>query len=126
MNPKCPICQKEMLPVEGDTIGRLPGRPDLDLKRVIGYNCPTQNDLPHGARTNHFTVRGQNEILTVFPYRVSSWVPDPFRRGSKGASTIYAFNEESGQFTEAAQTPLIRWEGEERMLEKLAIYILFS
>lgn len=126
MNSKCPICQKEMIAVPGDTIGRLPGRPDMDLKNIIGYNCPTQNDLPHGAKTPHFTSRGRNEILTVFPYRVSSWVPDAFHTGSKGVSTIYAFNKEDGQFTEAAQTPLIKWEDEERMLEKLAIYILFS
>ncbi len=115
-----------MQPVYGDTIGRLPGRPDMDLKNIIGYNCPTQNDLPHGTRTPHFTTRGRNEIATIFPYRVSSWLPDAFHNGSKGASTIYAFSEEEGRFTEAAQTPLIKWENEERMLEKLAIYILFS
>lgn len=115
-----------MIAVPGDTIGRLPGRPDMDLKNIIGYNCPTQNDLPHGAKTPHFTVRGRNETLTVFPYRVSSWVPDVSRPGSKGASTIYAFNEEDGVFTTAAETPLIKWEDEERMLEKLAIYVLFS
>jgi hypothetical protein len=128
---KCPICQSNCLPVRGETIGRLPGRPDLDLKTIIGYECPIQTDLPARAKTPHYTVRGRNEIVTLFPYRVSNWYVDfdmndlnPDR--SQGSSSIYHYTQQVGHFTEVTITPLIKWDTEDKMRNKLAIYILFS
>lgn len=129
---RCPICQREMLEIrEGSTIGRLPGRPELDLKQVIGYNCPVQNNLPHGTKTPHYTIRGLNEVVVLFPYRVSTWNSsegdaDKGTVGAKAVSTIYHYSETVGKFTEVCNTPRIKWDTEERMLQKLAIYVLFS
>jgi len=72
---KCPICHGELDPVYGDTY---PGdtrrfKQNEPLPKPIGYNCPTQTDLPAGAQTPHYTIRGLNEIVTIFPYRVSTW-----------------------------------------------------
>jgi hypothetical protein len=129
----CPVCQKEMDPVRsGATLGRTPGRPELDMKEVIGYNCRTQNNLPHGSKTSHCTIRGLNTTITLYPYRLSIWESNPDLNVSKQGVTLYAFRPDdpsilgSGRFTEVCRLPKIKLGDEEYLKRKLAIYVLFS
>jgi hypothetical protein len=122
---KCPICQKELIPRRGGAvIGRTPGRPEFDLRAVTGYDCPTQTNFPPGAPMSHYMLRGsnqENEVATLFPYRVNTWHPP---QGSH--SLISKWNEKEHRFISVIFTPQIKWDTEEKMLNKLAIYVLFS
>lgn len=125
----CPICQAEMIPIHnGNVIGNLPGRPDLSLRTVTGYNCPTQTNLPFGAQTPHYTIRGNNVIVTLFPYRLSMWeMPE-----AKGGCTLYHYlpnrddPNQAGRFSEVTRLPLIKLDTAEKLLKKFAIYTIFS
>jgi hypothetical protein len=130
---KCPVCQLEMIPIrDGNTLGRLPGRPELDLKELIGYNCPTQNDLPYGSKTPHCTIRGLNTTITLYPYRLSIWDSSPDMNVGKQGVTLYHFKPDdpsilgSGRFTEVCSLPKIKLGDEEYLKRKLGIYVLFS
>jgi hypothetical protein len=127
---KCPVCQVEMSEVRtGSVIGSLPGRPDMALREFTGYDCPTRNKLPHGVLTPHCTMRGSNTIITLFPYRLSSWDYDD----RPSSSTLYQYHLDdpqvpsgTGRFTKVVDLPKVKITDEVAMLEKFAIYVLFS
>lgn len=121
---RCPLCQAYMEPVRDVNDVNKVARGMLNLSdRIIGWNCPVQNDLPAGVKTPHCAIRGDTTIITLFPYRLNN---------RKESSTLFCYRQDdpsimnSGRFTIVAHLPPIKIVDEESMLKKLALYVLFS
>jgi hypothetical protein len=89
-------------------------------KDIIGWNCPTQSEIPGNTTLSHHTIRGYNAIITLGEYRLSNWVwPD-----ASSSSTILHHN--GNIFEEVTDCMLIPLDTEEKLIKRIKILILFS
>jgi hypothetical protein len=120
MRMKCPLCHKDMLLIGGDP---------------IGWDCPTKNTIkesfrwttpPEGyvdALVTHYFVRGSCATVTLFPFKVETWVvPEE----SPGVSTVSHWLKEQHRFDKVFSCPAISLDDTDKLLARLKLLMVFS